>query len=91
MNGIFYIMIMTEKEFTEEVRKKLLKGIFPGEHGRKEHLSADYVETLLQKPGWDFTRACTAIHKEFLRENEYKTQEAWVEATVNYLWTNDNC
>lgn len=82
---------MTEEEFTEKVRKKLLKGVFPGEHGRMEHLPADYVETLLQTPGWDLTCTCTAIHKEFLREKEYKTQEAWIEATADFLWTNDNC
>lgn len=80
---------MTENGFLEAVRTKLLKEVFPGECGRREHLPADYVETLLQKRSWDGT--CTAIHEEFLREGEYRTQDAWIEATANYLWTSDNC
>lgn len=85
----FYIIGMNEEEFTENVRKKLLEGIFPGEHGRKERLTADYVETLLKTKSWNGT--CTAIHEEFLRREDYKTQDAWIEATADYLWTNDNC
>ena len=80
---------MTETEFIDRVRKVLLNECFPGDNGDPEHLPSDYVEELLLKKNWFGT--ATKVHDAYNNRNQYNTEDAWIEATANWLWTDDNC
>lgn len=82
-------MVMNEEEFTAEVRKELLAGLFPGDNGRAEHLSAEEVEEILQQKNW--LRTATLLHDRFTRREEFKTDRMWIESTASMLWTMHSC
>ena len=86
-------MVMNEEEFTAEVRKELLVGLFPGDNGRAEHLSAEEVEEILQQKNWLGT--ATLLHDRFARREEFKSDKMsdriWVESTACMLWTVHTC
>lgn len=80
---------MTEEEFTAEVRKELLAGLFPGDNGRAERLSAEEVEEILQQKNWPGT--ATLLHERFVRRKQFKSDRIWVESTACMLWTMHSC
>lgn len=80
---------MAEEEFTAEVRKELLAGLFPGDNGRAEHLSAEEVEEILQQKNWPGTT--TLLHERFARREQFKSDRIWVESTACMLWTMHSC
>lgn len=82
-------MVMNEEEFTAEVRKELLAGLFPGDNGRAEHLSAEEVEEILQQKNWLGT--ATLLHERFTGREQFKSDRIWVETTASMLWTMHNC
>ena len=82
-------MVMNEEEFTAEVRKKLLAGLFPGDNGRAEHLSAEEVEEILQQKNWPGT--ATLLHERFTGREQFKSDRIWVETTASMLWTMHSC
>lgn len=80
---------MNEEEFTAEVRKELLAGLFPGDNGRAEHLSAEEVEEILQQKNWPGT--ATLLHERFTGREQFKSDRIWVESTASMLWTMHSC
>lgn len=82
-------MVMNEEEFTAEVRKELLAGLFPGDEGRAEHLSAEEVEEILQQKNWPGT--ATLLHERFTGRKQFKSDRIWVESTASMLWTMHSC
>lgn len=82
-------MVMNEEEFTAEVRKELLAGLFPGDNGRAEHLSAEEVEEILQQKNWPGT--ATLLHERFTGREQFKSDRIWVESTASMLWTMHSC
>lgn len=82
-------MVMNEEEFTAEVRKELLAGLFPGDNGRAEHLSAEEVEEILQQKNWPGT--ATLLHERFTGREQFKSDRIWVETTASMLWTMHSC
>lgn len=82
-------MVMNEEEFTAEVRKELLAGLFPGDNGRAEHLSAEEVEEILQQKNWLGT--ATLLHERFTGREQFKSDRIWVETTASMLWTMHSC
>lgn len=80
---------MNEEEFTAEVRKELLAGLFPGDNGRAEHLSAEEVEEILQQKNWLGT--ATLLHERFTGREQFKSDRIWVESTASMLWTMYSC
>ena len=82
-------MVMNEQEFTAEVKKELLAGLFPGDNGRAEHLSAEEVEEILQQKNWLGT--ATLLHERFTNREQFKSDKMWVESTASMLWTMHSC
>lgn len=82
-------MVMNEEEFTAEVRKELLAGLFPGDNGRAEHLSAEEVEEILQQKNRLGT--ATLLHDRFACREEFKSDRIWVKSTACMLWTVHSC
>lgn len=82
-------MVMNEEEFTTEVRKELLAGLFPGDDGRAEHLSAEEVEEILQQKNWPGT--ATLLHESFAGREQFKSDRIWIESTASMLWTMHSC
>lgn len=82
-------MVMNEEEFTAKVRKELLAGLFPGDNGRAEHLSAEEVEEILQQKNWLGTD--TLLHERFTGREQFKSDRIWVESTASMLWTMHSC
>lgn len=82
-------MVMNEEEFTAEVRKELLAGLFPGDNGQAERLSAEEVEEILQQKNWLGT--ATLLHERFTGREQFKSDRIWVETTASMLWTMHSC
>lgn len=80
---------MNEEEFIAEVRKELLAGLFPGDNGRAEHLSAEEVEEILRQKNWPGT--ATLLHERFTGREQFKSDRIWVESTASMLWTMHSC
>lgn len=80
---------MTKEEFIEEVRKELLAGYYPGDDGKREQLSEEYVDYLLHLSNWFKTQ--TLVEDYYDDIGNYKSERFCIEAAANDLWTADNC